>query len=112
MGARAGSMPTYHPSWSLRPDSSLQKMCQEQCVVTTRMAVQRMGPGELIPQMAQTLYMPVLVNGEACTMPGVMFLSLQLPIRVVCGIFVGSGWLPGRNTEATACSLAWRHYAD
>lgn len=67
-----------------------------------KMAVQRVGPGELIPQMAQTPYMPLLVNGEACVLPSVVFLSLQLPVRVVCGRFVGSGWLPGRNTEAPA----------
>lgn len=52
--------------------------------------------------MAQTLYMPVLVNGEACTMPGVVFLSLQLPIRVVCDIFVGSGWLPGEEHRSNS----------
>lgn len=66
------------------------------------MAVQRVGPGELIPQIAQTPYVPLLVNGEACVLPSVVFLSLQLPVRVVCGRFVGSGWLPGRNTEAPA----------
>lgn len=56
--------------------------------MTTGMAAQGVGPRERVPQTAQTLNVSVLANGEACTVPGVVF-TAQLPAGVVCGICWG-----------------------
>lgn len=41
--------------------------------VMTGMAAQEVGPGEHVPQMARTPYVPVFVDDEAHAVPGVMF---------------------------------------
>lgn len=68
-GRGAGTMPAHHPSPSLRPDTPLPRVCEDSVLVTTRMAAQGMGPGELVPQMAQMLYVPALVKGVASPVP-------------------------------------------
>lgn len=70
-------------------------------MVTIRTAARGVGPGALVPQVAQTLYIPALVNGGASTVPGVVFSSSLLPSMVVCGIFA-KPWLAPREKHTSS----------
>lgn len=75
--------------------------------MTTGMAAQGVGPRERVPQTAQTLNVSVLANGEACTVPGVVF-TAPAACRSCVWHLLGTlgapspGWLPGRDAEAAA----------
>lgn len=63
------------------------------------MAAQEEGPGELVPQMAQMLYVPALVNGRASAV-------LPLPAGVVCGLRAGP-WLAPKGTQSGGVKSGW-----
>lgn len=92
---------------------SLPKGVRSKVLVMTGMAAQGDHPGECVSQMAQMLFVPMLVNGQVYTVPWVVFI---IPACQACmgHIFWGPprprvlspGWSPGRDPEATAPSLA------
>ena len=65
-------MPARHPS-GVSDQAPLPQGVGSEVLVMTGMAAQGERPGEHVSQMAQMLFVPVLVNGKAHTVRGSCF---------------------------------------